>query len=172
MEQRAKPTQNTSSQLTEATEKPFSELTLGQKVQQAGKDATYTGVIIVGVAITGLMFYAIGRELFSGQSPSGVYSRAVKLCTNNEKVKDAIGEPIKAYGEMNRRGRRRFVKSVEYEVDGVKRMQVQFYLEGSQNKGTVFVEVKQDGRGKYQFEYVLLELDSFPRRVITVEDHR
>jgi len=118
------------------------------------------------------MFYAIGRELFSGQSPSGVYSRAVKLCTNNEKVKDAIGEPIKAYGEMNRRGRRRFVKSVEYEVDGVKRMQVQFYLEGSQNKGTVFVEVKQDGRGKYQFEYVLLELDSFPRRVITVEDHR
>jgi len=32
------------------------------------------------------MFYAIGRELFSGQSPSGVYSRAFKLCRKHEKV--------------------------------------------------------------------------------------
>jgi len=32
------------------------------------------------------MFYAIGRELFSGQSPSGVYSRAFKLCKKHQKV--------------------------------------------------------------------------------------
>jgi len=36
------------------------------------------------------MFYAIGRELFSGQSPSGVYSRAFKLCKKHEKVHNDI----------------------------------------------------------------------------------
>jgi import inner membrane translocase subunit TIM21 len=170
--QRLKTKESSGSSVVESKEKPFSELTLGEKVQRAGKDATYTGIIIVGVAVTGLMFFAIGRELFSGQSPSGIYSRAVKLCNNSEQVRDAVGEPMKAYGEMNRRGRRRFVRHAEYEVDGVKRMKVQFYVEGPQNKGTVFVDVKQDARGKYQFEYVLLETENFPRRVIVVEDNR
>ena len=36
------------------------------------------------------MFYAIGRELFSGQSPSGVYSRAFKLCRKHEKVCSSV----------------------------------------------------------------------------------
>jgi len=36
--------------------------------------------------LLGIMFYAIGRELFSSQSPSGVYSRAFKLCKKHEKV--------------------------------------------------------------------------------------
>jgi len=36
--------------------------------------------------LLGIMFYAIGRELFSGQSPSGVYSRAFKLCRKHEQV--------------------------------------------------------------------------------------
>jgi len=118
------------------------------------------------------MFYAIGRELFSGQSPSGIYSRAVKLCQKNEQVKDAVGEPMKAFGEMNRRGRRRFVSFAEYEQEGIKGMKVQFYLEGPLNKGTVHVDVKQDDRGKYQFDYVILELDSYPRQLVIVEDNR
>jgi len=171
-QQKQKIKQSTDRHLVESKEKPFSELSMGQKVQQVGKDATYTGIIIAGVAITGLMFFAIGRELFSGQSPSGVYSKAVKLCNNSEKVRDAVGEPMKAYGEMNSRGRRLFVRHSEYEANGIKRMRVQFYIEGPQNKGTVHVDMKQDDRGKYQFDYVVLELDNFPQRVIVVEDNR
>ena len=33
-----------------------------------------------------VMFYAIGRELFSGQSPAGVHTSAYKLCAKNEDV--------------------------------------------------------------------------------------
>ena len=32
------------------------------------------------------MFFWIGRELFSGQSPSGVYGKALKECLNNTEV--------------------------------------------------------------------------------------
>lgn len=159
-------------EIVESKDKPFSELTLGEKVTRAGKDATYTGIVIAGIAVTGIMFYAIGRELFSGQSPSGVYGRAFKLCRKNEQVIDALGEPIKGYGEMTSRGRRRFVKHVEYEVNGVKHMQMQFYLEGPLNKATAHVEVQQNERRKYQFRYLYVELNSYPRRTIFVEDNR
>ena len=32
------------------------------------------------------MFFWIGSELFSGQSPSGVYGKALKECLNNTEV--------------------------------------------------------------------------------------
>ena len=32
------------------------------------------------------MFYAIGRELFSGESSSGVYGKALKDCMKNMEV--------------------------------------------------------------------------------------
>jgi len=40
--------------------------------------------------LVGIMFYAVGRELFSGQSPSGVYSRAFSLCRKHEKVYSGV----------------------------------------------------------------------------------
>ena len=37
-------------------------------------------------SISGTIFFWIGRELFSGQSPSGVYGKAYKTCLNNIEV--------------------------------------------------------------------------------------
>ena len=36
--------------------------------------------------IAGMLFYLIGRELFSGQSPSGLYGKALKLCRKHPEV--------------------------------------------------------------------------------------
>jgi import inner membrane translocase subunit TIM21 len=174
-QQQAKPKSeqhNKKQALVESKDRPFAELTLGEKVKQVGSDATYTGIVIAGIAVTGFMFYAIGRELFSGQSPSGIYSRAFKTCKKTDKVIDTFGEPLKAYGEMTSRGRRRFVRHTEFELHGVKYIRLMFYLEGPHSKGTVHVEAKQDNHGKYQFEYILVEPDTFPRRTIVVEDNR
>jgi import inner membrane translocase subunit TIM21 len=66
--------------------------------------------IFENVLISGLIFYTIGKELFSGQSPSGVYDRAFKICKKNPEIVDSLGEPSKGYGEMTRRGRRRHVR--------------------------------------------------------------
>lgn len=58
------------------------------------------------------MFYAIFRELFSGQSPNSVYSDALKICRNDTSITDVLGEPIKGYGELSSRGRRRHVRYI------------------------------------------------------------
>ena len=45
---------------------------------------------MISIYFPGLMFYAIGRELFSGESPSGVYGKALKDCMNNTEVLTVI----------------------------------------------------------------------------------
>lgn len=56
------------------------------------------------------MFYMIFNELFSSKSPNNIYSKALERCIKDPKVVNALGEPIKAYGEESRRGRRGHIK--------------------------------------------------------------
>ncbi|KAG3293736.1 translocase of inner mitochondrial membrane 21, transcript variant X3 [Ictidomys tridecemlineatus] len=132
-----------------------------QKVKEAGRDFTYLVIVVIGVGITGGLFYTIFRELFSSSSPS--------------KVVSVFGEPVRGYGEMTRRGRRQHVSFIEYVRDGLKHLRVKFYIEGSEpgKQGTVFAEVRQNPEGgDYEFQYVFVEVDSYPRRTIVIEDNR
>lgn len=72
-------------------------------VKENTKSIGYLGVIIGGIGITVFMFYIIFDELFSSKSPNSVYSKALDRCIKHPKIIDALGEPIKAYGEMGRR---------------------------------------------------------------------
>lgn len=164
--------QNSSTSITEKTETEQSQLTLGAKVKQTTKDASYLGVIIAGIGVTGVMFYAILRELFSGQSPNSVYTEALKLCKNNQKVSDAVGEPIKGYGETTARGRRRYVSHMEYVKDDINYMRMKFYIEGSRRKGTVHLEVKENSKGKYDYRYLFVTLEGYPANTIVLVDNR
>ena len=74
------------------------------------KSAWYLSVILGGLGVTAIMFYAIFRELFSSKSPNSVYDQAVNRCMQDTRVSDCLGEPIKAYGEETRRGRRGHVR--------------------------------------------------------------
>ncbi len=157
----------------QTSRKDAGEITVATKVKQAGKDATYTGIVLVGLGVTGLMFYAIGRELFSSQSPSGVYGNAFKECINNTEVSDSLGTPIKGYGETTRRGRRRHVSHHEFITDdGRKHMRMKFYIEGQFRKGTVHLEVVKSDSGAYEYRYLFVELDGYPQRSIILYDNR
>lgn len=79
-------------------------------VKENTKSIGYLGVIIGGIGITAFMFYMIFDELFSNKSPNSVYSKALDRCIKHPKVTDALGEPIKAYGEESRRGRRSHIR--------------------------------------------------------------
>lgn len=68
--------------------------------------------MLLGIGVTGALFYAIFSELFSGKSPNGVYSKALDRCIGDERIKTSLGEPIQGYGEETRRGRRRHVRLV------------------------------------------------------------
>eukprot|EP00112_Aurelia_sp_Birch-Aquarium-sp1_P022837 Seg658.7 transcript_id=Seg658.7/GoldUCD/mRNA.D3Y31 product="Mitochondrial import inner membrane translocase subunit Tim21" protein_id=Seg658.7/GoldUCD/D3Y31 len=94
------------------------QLTVGQKVKQAGKDASYMGVLLVGFGVTGVLIWYVLSELLFSFSPNSVYSKALKKVKHNQAVLDAVGDSFKAYGEETSRGRRRHVSHQDYIVDG------------------------------------------------------
>ncbi|XP_075388737.1 mitochondrial import inner membrane translocase subunit Tim21 [Tenrec ecaudatus] len=146
-----------------------------QKVKEAGRDLTYFLVVLAGIGITGGLLYVIFSELFSSTSPNQIYGKALERCRSHPEVTGVLGEPIKGYGETTRRGRRQHVSYIKYTQDGLQHMRLKFYIEGSEpgKQGTVHLEVKENPEsGQYEFHYILVEVDSYPRRVIIVEDHR
>lgn len=116
---------------------------LGEKVKETTKTVSYLGVILLGVAVTGSLFYAVFNELFSSKSPNNVYTKAMKYCINDPRVEDKLGYPITGYGEETRRGRRQHVNHLLYEKDGKKHLRMKFYLQGSRNKATVQLDMQE-----------------------------
>lgn len=151
------------------------KLSTAQKVKEAGKDFTYLIVVLIGFGVTGALLYVVFQELFSSTSPNKVYSKAFEKVRSHPEVIGAFGEPLKCYGETTRRGRRQQVSHMEYLKDGLKHMRLKFYIEGSEPglKGTVHSESKENPEtGRYEFRYIFVEMDVYPRRTIVVEDNR
>ncbi|GAU98246.1 hypothetical protein RvY_09420 [Ramazzottius varieornatus] len=133
---------------------PSTHVSSGEKVKQASKDVFYTGVVVAGISITGLLGYLIFRELFSSNSANGVYKDALKLCKNDIRVQSILGSPVKAHGETSRRGHRNHILSAEWkeaEAAGGDQhiIQVKFHVQGPFNRGTVYAE-KNVTKGEYR----------------------
>nr|XP_022900961.1 mitochondrial import inner membrane translocase subunit Tim21 [Onthophagus taurus] len=144
---------------------------LGEKVKETTKTASYLGVILLGVGVTGTLFYAVFQELFSSKSPNNIYTQAVKKCLADNRVEDKLGSPITAYGEETRRGRRQHVTHLEYIKDGKKYMRMKFYLKGTFHKGTVNLEMMENDKGKYDYRYLFIEVNDLLQTKIVLEDN-
>lgn len=55
---------------------------IGEKIKDATKTASYTGVILIGIGVTGVIFFYVFRELFSSNSANSIYSAALEKCKN------------------------------------------------------------------------------------------
>uniref|UniRef100_A0A2A4JLB5 Mitochondrial import inner membrane translocase subunit Tim21 n=1 Tax=Heliothis virescens TaxID=7102 RepID=A0A2A4JLB5_HELVI len=145
---------------------------LGEKIKETTKTATYTGIILMGVGVTGVIFYYVFRELFSSNSPNSIYSEALEKCKNDPRVEDALGPPIKGYGEETTRRRRTHVSHAVYEKEGVKHMRMRFYIKGIRNKAIVELDMKQNEYGNYLCRYLLVQLDDYTGKTFIIEDNR
>uniref|UniRef100_A0A182P4K0 Mitochondrial import inner membrane translocase subunit Tim21 n=1 Tax=Anopheles epiroticus TaxID=199890 RepID=A0A182P4K0_9DIPT len=145
---------------------------IGERVKENTKTASYMGVILLGVGVTGALFYVIFWELFSSDSPNNIYSEALERVKEEPRVKDALGAPIKGYGEETRRGRRTRVAHTKYEKDGVEYIRMQFHVQGFRNRGTVHLEKRKTASGGYEYRYLFVQLDYNPHSPIILEDNR
>ncbi|XP_038223104.1 mitochondrial import inner membrane translocase subunit Tim21 [Zerene cesonia] len=145
---------------------------LGEKIKETTKTVSYTGIILVGVGVTGVIFYYVFRELFSSNSPNSIYSEALEKCKNDPRVEDALGAPIKGYGEETSRRRRTHVSHAVYEKNGVKHMRMRFYIKGIRNKAVVELDMKQNEYGNYMCRYLLVQLDDYSGKTFIIEDNR
>lgn len=55
---------------------------ISEKIKETTKTASYTGVILLGVGVTGVIFFYVFRELFSSNSANSIYSEALEKCKN------------------------------------------------------------------------------------------
>ncbi|XP_050670225.1 mitochondrial import inner membrane translocase subunit Tim21 [Leptidea sinapis] len=145
---------------------------IGEKIKETTKTVSYTGIILVGVGVTGVIFYYVFRELFSSNSPNSIYSEALEKCKNDPRIEDALGAPIKGYGEETSRRRRTHVSHAIYEKDGINHMRMRFYIQGVRNKGVVELDMKQNENGKYMCRYLLVVLDDYSGKTFIIEDNR
>uniref|UniRef100_A0A182WRV8 Mitochondrial import inner membrane translocase subunit Tim21 n=1 Tax=Anopheles quadriannulatus TaxID=34691 RepID=A0A182WRV8_ANOQN len=145
---------------------------IGERVKENTKTASYMGVILLGVGVTGMLFYVIFWELFSSDSPNNIYSEALERVKEEPRVKDALGAPIKGYGEESRRGRRTRVAHTQYVKDGVEYIRMQFHVQGFRNRGTVHLEKRKTDAGGYDYRYLFVQLDYNPHSPIILEDNR
>ncbi|XP_067006942.2 mitochondrial import inner membrane translocase subunit Tim21 [Anabrus simplex] len=160
------------SSLTEVKSKEIGAAATFEQVKETTKTVSYLGVIVVGVGVTGIMFFAVFQELFSSKSPNSVYSAALDKCCNEPRILNALGDPIKGFGEETRRGRRRHVSHLLYEKDGINYLRMKFYIQGSRRRGTVHLEMRENDKGKYEYRYLFVQLDDYPRDTIILEDNR
>lgn len=144
---------------------------LGEKIKENTKTASYMGIIVIGVGVTGALFYAIFRELFSSNSSNSIYSKALDRVINEPKIQDSLGAPIKGFGEETRRRRRTHVAHSVYEKNGIDHLRMQFYVQGIRNKGTVHLEMRKIN-GNYEYRYLFVQLDHYPKTTIILEDNR
>lgn len=115
---------------------------LGEKVKETTKTASYLGIILLGVGVTGTLFYAVFNELFSSKSPNNVYSKAAKRCKDDTRIQDKLGVPITTYGEETRRGRRQHVSHVIYMgKDDRRHLRMKFHLKGAVHTGTAHLDM-------------------------------
>jgi len=154
--------------LTESKDRGAVTLSLGEKVKENAKTATYGGVILIGLAVSGAMLYVLLSELFSSNSPNNIYTHSFKLCKLSQDVQDVLGTPIKCYGEETRRGWRRHVAHTAFLQDNVKYLRMRYYIEGGFRKATVHVEKKMNDRGNYEYVYLIVDVDGYPPRRINV----
>lgn len=55
-------------------------------VVQAGRDFSYLIAIIGGFGLTGFLFYSVGSEFFSSNSPSSIFTQALKRVKADDQV--------------------------------------------------------------------------------------
>ena len=63
--------------------------------QQAAKDTGYSLIVIAGVAALGGLCYLMLRELYSRETPNGIYKEASKMCLANTEVKSRRHDQIR-----------------------------------------------------------------------------
>lgn len=81
-------------------------VTGAKKAKQAAKDVGNGMILLGGAGLIIGIFYILFSELFSRESPSGIYNESSKICLDDPQVQDAFGHPIKVHTESG--GRRVF----------------------------------------------------------------
>ncbi|KAI5866790.1 import inner membrane translocase subunit tim-21, mitochondrial [Durotheca rogersii] len=148
---------------------PWSELSVVEKASRATQQTFNFGLVAVGLVLTGGVGYFLFQDVFSPESKTAYFNRAVDRIKKHPDCVALLGQSskISAYGEetFNKWRRARPIAStLETDPRGTQHLRMHFYVEGPLNKGVVNVHlVKNSGHDEFEYKYFSVDIKDHPR---------
>ncbi|CAH8298067.1 unnamed protein product [Eruca vesicaria subsp. sativa] len=144
-------------------EDPFDSPTyhIPEKPVTFTEGASYSFVILAGLAVAGASGYAVFKDLIFQPKEYKVFDKALKRIQDDGQVRVRIGSPITGYGQetRNRAARQRIPNRVFTDEDGVEHVEVNFFIRGPHGAGKVYTEMFKDKADKeWKYTYLIVEI--------------
>ncbi|PYI33896.1 TIM21-domain-containing protein [Aspergillus indologenus CBS 114.80] len=154
----------------------WGELSGREKVARATQQSVNFFVVVAGAVLTGGVFYLLYTEVFSPNSKTWQFEKAVERIKDDPRCTDLLGDrrEIKAYGDStwSRWARNRpIATSVFQDRMGREHLKMNFHVEGPLNTGIVFVHMMKP-LDQYEWEYQLLALEVKGHSRVVLEQAR
>ncbi|XP_018457086.1 probable mitochondrial import inner membrane translocase subunit TIM21 [Raphanus sativus] len=155
--------QNKAKKEVVTVEDPFDSPTyhIPEKPVTFTEGASYSFVILAGLAVAGASGYAVFKELIFQPKEYKVFDKALKRIQDDGQVRVRIGSPITGYGQetRNRAARQRIPNRIFTDEDGVEHVEVNFYIRGPHGHGKVYTEMFKDKADKeWKYTYLIVEI--------------
>lgn len=157
---------------------PWNELSTGEKAARASQQTYNLGMILVGVVLTGGVSYFLWHDVFSPDSKTSQFNRAVDKIKDDERCLELLGQAkkISAHGDetFNKWRRARPVASSErQDPDGTQHILMHFYVEGPLNNGVSRLHmVKYPNASEFTYKYLYLDVKGHDRIYLEREEDR
>lgn len=154
----------------------WKELSVREKAARTTQQTFNFSVVLTGLVMTGGCAYFLYKEVFSSDSKTVQFNRAVDRIRSDSRVKEALGSghKIRAFGEptWNRWARVRPIASNTYkDPQGTEHFMMHFNAEGSSRRGIVNLHTsKTPGQSEWVYKYLALDVKGQPRIILENSD--
>ncbi|KAK8051292.1 import inner membrane translocase subunit tim-21 [Apiospora rasikravindrae] len=151
---------------------PWHQLSAGEKTARATQQSFNLGLMFVGFVLTCGVGYLLYTDVFSPDSKTAHFNRAVNRIKADSDCVALLGDSkhMEAHGEetMNKwRRARPIASSHSKDAKGNEHLTLHFYVHGSLNKGVVNIElVKRQGASDYEYKYFYVDVPGHNRLVL------
>ncbi|KAI0523675.1 import inner membrane translocase subunit tim-21, mitochondrial [Xylaria bambusicola] len=148
---------------------PWRELSAAEKVSRATQQSFNFGLVAVGLLLTGGVGYFLYQDVFSPDSKTAYFNRAVDRIKQDPACLAVLGEAkkITAHGEETANKWRRarpIASTLKTDAQGNDHLVMQFYVEGPLNSGIVNVHlIKRTGRNEFEYKYLFIDVKGHQR---------
>ncbi|KAI2606721.1 import inner membrane translocase subunit tim-21, mitochondrial [Hypoxylon sp. NC1633] len=148
---------------------PWNELSTSEKASRATQQTFNFGLVIVGLVLTGGISYFLYQDVFSPDSKTAYFNRAVNRIKKDPDCLALLGESkkITAHGEETRNKWRRarpIQSNLNTDAQGNQHLIMHFYVEGPLNNGVVNVHLtKRVGHSDFEYKYFFVDVKGHPR---------
>jgi len=146
-------------------EDPFDSITdkIPERPVSVAEGASYSLVILAGLAVAGAAAYAVFKELIFEPKEYKIFGKALERVQQDHQVTVRLGSPITGYGQesRNRAARQRIQHRTFVDELGIERVEVMFYIRGPQGAGKVYSEMFKDKEDKaWKYTYLIVDITS------------